>query len=200
MTEKEIKRKEYLKAYYQANREKMLQQASEYQKTKTQKGQTKVYDEETKHKRKLYYLANKDKIKQREKEYREANKDKINERDRKNWNEKPIVRMSSNIRRNVLHSIKNSGFKKLTRTEQILGCTFDELKIYLESKFEDWMNWDNYGNPKDGILELNKTWDIDHIIPLSTATCEADIIKLNHYTNLQPLCSYYNRNIKRDNY
>ena len=29
---------------------------------------------------------------------------------------------------------------------------------------------------------------------------EADIINLNHYTNLQPLCSYTNRNLKRDNY
>ena len=60
------------------------------------------------------------------------------------------------------------------------------------------MNWDNKGNPKDGILELNKTWDIDHIIPISTAITEEDIIRLNHYTNLQPLCSYYNRNIKKD--
>ena len=29
-----------------------------------------------------------------------------------------------------------------------------------------------------------------------TAKTEKDIIKLNHYTNLQPLCSYYNRYIK----
>jgi hypothetical protein len=27
---------------------------------------------------------------------------------------------------------------------------------------------------------------------------EEDVFKLNHYTNLQPLCSYINRNIKRD--
>jgi len=26
----------------------------------------------------------------------------------------------------------------------------------------------------------------------------SDVIKLNHYTNLQPLCSFVNRNIKRD--
>jgi hypothetical protein len=63
------------------------------------------------------------------------------------------------------------------------------------------MNWDNYGNPKDNILELNKTWDIDHITPLATATAtnEATIIKFNHYSNLQPLCSYTNRFIKKDN-
>jgi hypothetical protein len=58
------------------------------------------------------------------------------------------------------------------------------------------MNWDNYGNPKDGIFEPDKTWDIDHIVSLSTATCEEDVIRLNHYSNLRPLCSYYNRWIK----
>jgi hypothetical protein len=47
--------------------------------------------------------------------------------------------------------------------------------------------------------ELNYGWDIDHIIPLSSVNEENDIIKLNHYTNLQPLCSKVNRDIKKDN-
>jgi hypothetical protein len=51
----------------------------------------------------------------------------------------------------------------------------------------------------DGIYEPNKSWDIDHIIPLSSAINEYDILKLNHYSNLQPLCSYINRYIKKDN-
>ena len=59
------------------------------------------------------------------------------------------------------------------------------------------MNWDNYGNPKDGLVEPNKTWDIDHIIPMNNAKTEDDVYRLNHYTNLQPLCSYVNRFIKR---
>jgi len=67
----------------------------------------------------------------------------------------------------------------------------------LEKQFESWMNWNNKGNPKDGKFEINKTWDIDHIIPLSSATTEEELIKLNHYTNLRPLCSYYNRWIKK---
>ena len=61
------------------------------------------------------------------------------------------------------------------------------------------MNWKNYGNPRDGIFDISKTWDIDHIIPLDSATSEEEIIKLNNHTNLQPLCSYTNRFIKRNN-
>ena len=57
------------------------------------------------------------------------------------------------------------------------------------------MNWDNYGK-YNGCPNFG--WDIDHITPLSTAMTEDDMIKLNHYTNLQPLCSYINRIIKKD--
>jgi hypothetical protein len=67
---------------------------------------------------------------------------------------------------------------------------------YIESKFEDWMNWDNRGKFNG---ELNYGWDLDHIVPISSAVTEEDIIKLNHYTNFQPLCSYINRVIKKNN-
>jgi hypothetical protein len=75
-------------------------------------------------------------------------------------------------------------------------CTHENFKLYLESKFEPWMTWDNYGL-YNGTPEYG--WDIDHIIPSSTAKDEFEIISLNHYTNLQPLCSYYNRVIKTNN-
>ena len=59
------------------------------------------------------------------------------------------------------------------------------------------MTWENHGLYNG---ELNYGWDIDHIIPFSSAKTEEDIIKLSHYTNLQPLCSKFNRYLKRDNY
>ena len=62
------------------------------------------------------------------------------------------------------------------------------------------MNWENKGNWNGIPKTVNVAWDIDHIIPLDTAKCEADVIRLNHWTNLQPLCSYTNRIIKRNNY
>jgi hypothetical protein len=56
------------------------------------------------------------------------------------------------------------------------------------------MTWDNYGKYNG---ELNYGWDIDHITPTSSAKSEEDLYKLNHYTNLQPLCSKINRDVKR---
>ena len=72
------------------------------------------------------------------------------------------------------------------------------FKKYLESKFEPWMSWDNYGNWNGQPKESKISWDIDHIIPVSTANSIDEIIKLNHHTNLQPLCSYKNRYVKRN--
>ena len=58
------------------------------------------------------------------------------------------------------------------------------------------MTWDNKGLYNG---ELNHGWDLDHIIPIDTAITEEDVIRLNHYTNLQPLCSKINRDIKKNN-
>ena len=55
------------------------------------------------------------------------------------------------------------------------------------------MTWENYGKYNG---EFNYGWDIDHIIPLSSSTTVEDIISLNRYTNLQPLCSLINRDVK----
>ena len=59
------------------------------------------------------------------------------------------------------------------------------------------MTWENHGKYN---VELNYGWDIDHIIPLYSAVDEEELIKLNHYKNLQPLCSFTNRYIKKDNF
>lgn len=107
-----------------------------------------------------------------------------------------LYRMSNTIRTSISRSFKNN-YSKKSRTHEILGCSYEELKIYLESKFESWMTWDNKGLYNG---ELNYGWDIDHIIPLSSANSEDDLYRLNHFTNLQPLCSKVNRDIKKDRY
>lgn len=105
-----------------------------------------------------------------------------------------LFRLSENIRKSIGKSFANKNNRKNLKSELILGCTFKDFKLYIESKFEPWMTWENYGIYNG---ELNCGWDLDHIIPISSAKTEEDIIKLNHYTNFQPLCSYNNRNIKR---
>ena len=153
---------------------------------------------------KIYYQNNKEKLEKYHKQYQENNKEKLKEyrreyKKRKKQNDQ-LFKLKLDVSKLILQTLKNNGYSKNTKTYNILGCSFEDFKLYIESQFESWMNWDNKGNPKDGIIEPNKSWDIDHIIPISTAINEEDIIKLNHYTNLRPLCSYTNRFIKRDNF
>ena len=98
--------------------------------------------------------------------------------------------------RNILYKAIKYKTSKTGSSESILGCSFEELKQHLESQWQDWMSWDNYGLYNG---EENYGWDIDHITPLALCESEADILKLNHFSNLQPLCSYINRYVKKDN-
>jgi hypothetical protein len=157
-------------------------------------------------KKQEYYQDNREDFLLKSKKYREENKDKIkdyqfNYRPIKNTKRKERLKsdilfsVEKSIRNNIYDCFKRNGYKKSSRTYEILGCTFEEFKIHLEKMFEDWMNWENKGLYNG---ELKYGWDIDHRIPISSATSEEEMIKLNHYTNLQPLCSYTNRYIKRD--
>ena len=138
---------------------------------------------------KKYESENKDK----RKEYRNINKDRIIENRRIYYKKRISNDILFRISRKIRNIIYKSVINKNSKSESILGCSFEEFKIYLESNFESWMSWENYGKYNGN---LNYGWDIDHIKPLSSAESEVDIIKLNHYTNLQPLCSKLNRHIK----
>jgi hypothetical protein len=151
---------------------------------------------------------NKEKLKQYSKKSKETNKryitnnlDKVRERRNKYFRERknndPLFKLSCNLRTLIGVSLINYGYSKNTKSYEILGISFDELLLYFEGLFENWMSWDNYGKYNG---EYNYGWDIDHKIPLSSAKNEEEIIKLNHYTNLQPLCGKINREIKKDNY
>jgi len=143
---------------------------------------------------KKYYVDNLDNLLKYKKEYRENNKEllKINRYNYKmsRLNNDPLFKFITKMRSIIYNCLKTNTNKTNTKNYQILGCTPNEFKLHLESQFESWMNWDNRGlyNGK-----LNHGWDIDHIIPLSSAKTEEDVIRLNHYTNLRPRCSYLNR-------
>lgn len=80
--------------------------------------------------------------------------------------------------------------KKYLDKQLMFGCTAKYLKQHIESLFEPWMTWENKSLYNG---TLNYGWDVDHIIQLSTAKTIEDVVKLNHYTNLRPLCTYKNR-------
>lgn len=213
---KETKNK-YNKQYYQDNKDKIAKTNKKYRQGNKDKiaEYNKEYQQDNKDKillkRKEWEILNQDNIIEYQKEwrknnkeetliyakeYRKNNRDKINQYYKDRWGNDPLFKLSQNTRNLIRHSFKTINHKKTSKTTDILGCSFEEFKLYLESKWEPWMSWENKGNPKDGIIEPNKTWDIDHIVRLSTAETEEDVIRLNHYTNLQPLCSYHNRFIK----
>jgi superfamily II DNA/RNA helicase len=214
--QKEVKRL-YDIEYYKKNVDKIKEREKNRDKEKKSE-YDKKYREENKDKFIQYQEENKELIKQKKKDYRKKNKEAIKEYMsayrkekkeqinlyKKNYhNEKiksnPLYKLSCNIRTLIRASLNGKGHKKKTKTQLILGCTFDEFKQHLENKFESWMTWDNYGNWNGTPTEPNTAWDIDHIIPNSCGLNESEVIKLNHYTNLQPLCAYTNRNLKRNN-
>lgn len=204
--EKKEKKKLYDKEYRKRNKEKLREQKKKWVKENPDKvKESKIKNKDAQRiSDKKYALKNKEKIREKQREWVKNNPDKIRISNAKYHKNKlltnNIYKLKHVIGNIIRDSLKRKGYSKNSKSVDILGCTINDFKIYLESKFLDWMTWENYGNPKDGIFELNKTWDIDHIIPLNNALNEDDIIKLNHYSNLQPLCSYYNRFIKKDNY
>ena len=116
-------------------------------------------------------------------------------RERRNGN------VSFNLRSRVSCSI-NKALKKLnlpkdSPTWSKLPYTPLQLKEHLESLWEDWMNWDNYGK-----YDLNiRTWHIDHIMPQSKLLYDSmehpNFIKCWSLSNLQPLEA--KENIKKSN-
>lgn len=86
-----------------------------------------------------------------------------------------LFKVSINTRNLIKRNLKSFNPDKQYKSIEVLGCSYEQFKEHIESKWESWMNWDNYGNPKDGVLEPNKTWDLDHIIPLSSANSVDDV-------------------------
>ena len=103
-------------------------------------------------------------------------------RKRKKEREDELTGFIQRIRQATRKSFKRGGFTKKSKTYEILGDEWEFVKKYFENLFVDGMNWDNYGE-----------WEIDHIIPISSGNTKEDIIRLCHYSNLQPLWKLDNR-------
>ena len=92
------------------------------------------------------------------------------------YNSEPLFAMMSRLRARVRIFLKSNDYTRSSTTKEIIGCEVEELKTHIESKFVNGMSWDNRGQ-----------WHIDHIVPLASAKSLDEVIKLCHYTNLQPL-------------
>ena len=88
----------------------------------------------------------------------------------------PLYKLRCALGTRTSQALKSKGWHKKSSIKKILGAPLDEVKSHLENQFAEGMNWDNHG-----------LWHIDHIIPLASAETEEGMIKLAHYSNLQPL-------------
>lgn len=111
---------------------------------------------------------------EKKKEYRDKNKKFLNESKRIYIKTKKINDPSFKIKlyfSSKIHNALNGTNKDIIFIEQHLPYTIQELKEYLESKFEDWMTWKNWGKYNKNTWKDNDqstwVWNIDHIIPQS---------------------------------
>lgn len=94
-------------------------------------------------------------------QYRKQNQHKIKEYNNLEHNkEKKLLSIKNSIqkRKNNYPFIKslsnklsklNKRFKTSFKIIDLLGCSLDDFKTYIESNFQDWINWDTYASNKD---------------------------------------------------
>lgn len=159
------------KQHYANNKEKYKRWAREWHQRNAKSVQQKS---------KKYRENNREYLSQKKKEWQRTNKDRI-AKTKLVWEKEkratdPLFAMRRRCACRMRNFIRARGFTKRSRTAQMLGCDWETLKTHIEAQFVDGMSWDN-----------RSEWHIDHIIPLASASTEEEVLKLCHYTNLQPL-------------
>lgn len=147
---------------------------------------------------KEYFKNNKIEHKKRTKQYQENNKEKLNKYRRQWYNETIEERRIRNnqyvntkyhsderfkieilLRSRFQSALKNKNLSKSLSVTNILGCSIEEYKRYLENKFLNGMTWENHG----------KVWEIDHIKPCDSFNLllEEQQKECFNFKNTQPL-------------
>ena len=153
------------------------------------------------------YVKNKERLLEKQRRYRQANRERVAEyasiyyhNNKRMHNESIRIRtlhrrkvdinykLLVNLRKRLHCAIRNN--QRSGSAVRDLGCSIEELKTYLESKFQPGMTWDNW-SPTG--------WHIDHIVPLKSfdLTDREQLLRACHYTNLQPL--WAKGNLKKSN-
>lgn len=161
------RRKEKVRAYYQANKERYRNRDIAWRKKNKE-----AFDAQQ--------LAYREGRKEQLKQYRESIREQMRPYNRE-WARKrrqcPIHRLKECMRTRVKYALKQAGAGKAPETMAVVGCTIEFLKKYLEARFKEGMTWENYGS----------FWHVDHVIPLAEAKTPSEVMRLSHYTNMQPL-------------
>lgn len=143
-------------------------------------------NQKTKDYAKEYYLKNKERFVEWGRNYYENNREKI--RNTKNRYKRikmgdPVFALKCRLRVRIRKMLKTKNYRASAAVYKELGCDKPTLIKWFEQYFNEEMNWDTF-----------KDWHIDHKIPLITAKNEEELIKLCHYTNLQPMMARDNMN------
>lgn len=142
------------------------------------------------HSKQKWYSQNKEYVLDYQQKFYKENKEKIIKRVVKYSVERrrkdPVFRLSRNIRSRVYKALKQ---KTSVSISSLVGCSLDDLKQHIESKWQPGMTWDNYGK-----------WHVDHIKPLVDFNLlnEEELKKAAHFSNLQPLWAI--ENLKKNRY
>ena len=110
--------------------------------------------------------------------WRLANKDKMKKHMRTRYATDVNFKLGQRLRGNAHRIIKN-GCKKHCKTLELLDCSIEFVRSWLEYQFDENMNWENYGS----------YWVLDHFIPVASfdLTRLEEQMKCFHWSNLQPL-------------
>ncbi len=115
--------------------------------------------------------------------YRKNNRAKVRKAQNK-WQARKMLdldfRIKKLLRGRLCMAIRAvDGAKKCARTTEMLGCSINDFRIYIESKFEVGMTWSNYGS----------VWHVDHIMPCAIfdLTKPEHQKRCFHFSNMQPL-------------
>lgn len=130
----------------------------------------------------IYRKTHSEEIKERSKKYRIKNKEKITKRQNEWCKRKSrtdsVYNLKVRIRQSIKRSLNKKGFERSRSCEKILGCDYETFLNHLLNTYKE-----NYGEEYNNNIKVH----IDHIVPLKIAKTKNDIIRLNHYTNLQLL-------------
>ncbi|MCX6894769.1 MAG: hypothetical protein NTZ16_04565 [Verrucomicrobia bacterium] len=99
------------------------------------------------------------------------------------WRSCPAILIKRRLRSRINRVLK--GKLKSAPTLVLLGCSLEQFKSHLESRFTRGMSWRNYGSG----------WHLDHKEPCSSFDLSnpEEQRRCFHYSNLQPLWAKVNR-------